>query len=57
MNGAQVTCIILYLITLVMAACLDGKPKTGKHSFAITLVSVIIGSALLYWGGFWTMDK
>jgi membrane protein DedA with SNARE-associated domain len=57
MNGAQVVCIILYLITLVLAAFLDGKPKTGKHSFALTFVSAILGCALLYWGGFWTINK
>jgi hypothetical protein len=37
---------------LILAAIMDGEPRTGKHKFSIAFVASLIGLGLLYWGGF-----
>lgn len=44
--------LALLLIGTLAAAHLHGKPKTGKHSFWVHLLSVSLGLGLLYWGSF-----
>ena len=44
--------LALTFLGLGVAAERSGKPRTGKHSFWLTVVSSLIGCGLLYWGGF-----
>ena len=44
--------IAIVIANLIVAAALDGEPKTGKHKFAVTLLGSSLGLGLLYWGGF-----
>lgn len=37
---------------LIMVATKHGKPKTGKDSIWIALISTAITTGLLLWGGF-----
>ena len=48
----QVVWIVLASIVLVLTAALDGKPKTGNHSFAVTFCGTAFGIWLLWCGGF-----
>lgn len=57
MNGAQITMVVLQAVALLVNANIHGKPRTGKHSFWITLTSCAISFAILYWGGFWSISK
>jgi hypothetical protein len=43
----------LFGLNVLMAAVLDGKPKGGEHSFAISVVACAIGVGILFAGGFW----
>lgn len=43
----------LFALSIIIAAALDGDPKTGKHSFATTVVSAAICVGILFAGGFW----
>ncbi len=44
--------LAIMVFNLLATAVLDGKPRTGKFSFPLTLCSAAISFALLYWGGF-----
>ena len=46
--------IILAILTYGLGhdAAMDGKPKTGKHSFGWALLGTVIVLGLLNWGGF-----
>jgi len=44
---------VLYVFGVCMSAARDGEPKTGKHSFPVTVVATAIGAWILYMGGFW----
>lgn len=44
--------LTLYAINLLITAAADGKPRTGKNSFAMTLCMTALGLGILYWGGF-----
>jgi hypothetical protein len=48
----QYTAVSLYVLSVVMAAVLDGEPKTGKHSFATSVVGTAFSAWLLWCGGF-----
>ena len=50
-NPAEITLLCLLAISLLAAANLHGKPKTGKHSFWASLVSSALTIALCYWAG------
>ncbi len=43
----------LFALSLISTAILDGDPKKGKHSFAVTLCSIAIVVFILHMGGFW----
>lgn len=53
MNAAQITLLVLVLISLLIQANKHGKPKKGNDNFWMFLVSVSIGQAILYWGGWY----
>ena len=44
--------IAFAVLGLIIGAALDGEPRTGKHKFAPSLVSIGLTFGLLYWGGF-----
>ncbi len=48
---AQHVYIALVIINLFVTAARDGKPRTGKYSFACDFVALLVGAALLWWGG------
>lgn len=52
LGAPQIIFLVFYAINLFGSAYLHGKPQTGKHNFFVTLVSTIIGIAILAWGGF-----
>jgi hypothetical protein len=53
-KAPQIKAICVYAFSILLDACRDGEPKTGKHKFSITLCGVMIGISILWWGGFWT---
>lgn len=44
-------------LNLLLAAALDGTPKSAKHSLAVTMLAVCLMAALLYFGGFFTVVR
>ena len=50
--GAQITYIVLVLISLMINSYQHGKPKEGKHNVFVYLISLGISASILYWGGF-----
>lgn len=54
----MIFCRVLFLIWMLlglgMTLALDGQPKTGKHSFWISLISCVIQVLLLWGGGFFS---
>lgn len=44
---------IVFVLNLSFGAVLHGQPKTGQHSFPVSLVGAGIGFGLLLAGGFW----
>lgn len=42
----------LTCLSLLLAAVMDGDPKTGTHKFSVTFVGTLLTFGLLYWGGF-----
>ncbi len=50
----QITWLILATIGIFIATALDGQPKTGKHSFAVTTFSTVMVGWLLWMGGFFS---
>lgn len=57
MSAAQITLAVLYVISLMMHAHDHGKPKTGRHSIISALIAFVVINSVLYWGGFWDMQK
>lgn len=53
MNGAQLTMLVFYVIVLSIELVMNGKPRTGKHSFLASTAVVAAIFSVLYWGGFW----
>ena len=49
---AQIIILALFFIGACLSANSHGKPKTGKESFWVWLISSLITLGLLYWGGF-----
>lgn len=54
MSWQGIVVIVIMAIEVLCAAFVDGEPKTGKISFARTLVTNAIWAMLLYTGGFWS---
>jgi len=52
MGISQIIMLVLLGLNLLMGANLHGKEKTGKHSFWIVLISVILYLSVLITGGF-----
>lgn len=48
----QIIFIVMMLFLLMTGSYLHGKPKKGKHSIINEIISVIIWTTLLYYGGF-----
>lgn len=52
MNWPQWIWVCLQLLMICIVAEEHGKPRTGNYDVRWTLVSVAVGTALLWWGGF-----
>lgn len=52
MGAPQIIVIVLYSISLCIAANQHGKPKEGKYNFWVSLIAMGIEVGLLIWGGF-----
>ena len=52
MGAPQILWIVMNVLGLLSSAILDGEPKTGIYSFAITFCGTCSQLALLWWGGF-----
>lgn len=48
----QIIVIVLYSISLCLAANQHGKPRDGEHNFWVSLIGTGIIIGLLVWGGF-----
>ena len=48
----QFIVLAILFINIGVALVTDGKPRTGKHSFMTTFISVVIQIWILYAGGF-----
>jgi LPXTG-motif cell wall-anchored protein len=53
MNGAQVTLIVLWALSVGISAAKHDQPKTGKESVWIALAGVVVMIGITWWGGFW----
>ncbi len=49
----QIVMILVYSLNLLIAANRHGKARTGKENFWTSLIGIVIGSTILYYGGFW----
>lgn len=49
----QIIMIVLIVVALARAVHMHGKPKKGNHDFRDDFISIVIGQALLIWGGFY----
>ncbi|WP_166884911.1 hypothetical protein [Massilia sp. CCM 8734] len=54
MTAPQVIMVAWLALSLGVSMSQHGKPRTGKHSFWISLTVVAINVAVLYWGGFFS---
>ena len=52
MGMSQILMIIILGTNLLLGAHLHGKPKTGDYDFGVTIISVLIFTFILYFGGF-----
>lgn len=50
----EVTLTAILAFQTLCFAFLDGKPKTGSYSFALSVCGTAITAFLLYMGGFWS---
>lgn len=48
----QILIIVLFSISLLLAANKHGREKSGKENFWTSLVAMAITVGLLIWGGF-----
>lgn len=39
-------------LSLLGGVVLDGEPKKGNHSLAVSMLNVCLSFGLLWWGGF-----
>lgn len=49
---AQIVYLVLFIFSLCNSAHRHGKPKSGRESFVIDFISLILQFMLMYWGGF-----
>jgi len=42
----------LFFLNLLMAAAMNGKPRSGEHNFAMSVMATLIGVIVLSFGGF-----
>jgi hypothetical protein len=54
MNGAQIAMAIMLAMSLGIDLAKHGEPKTGNYNFWTGLISLIIQTGILAWGGFWS---
>lgn len=52
LHAPQIIFLVLSAMSLGISLAMDGKPRAGKYSFLVTLISQAIGIGLVYWGGF-----
>ena len=52
MGAPQIIIIVLYSISLCIAANQHGKTIERKHNFWVSLIAIGIEVGLLIWGGF-----
>lgn len=52
MGAPQIIYLALTGVTMLLAANVHGKAKTGKYNFWNYFINTIIAISLLYWGGF-----
>lgn len=52
MGIPQIILIVLYSISLCIAANQHGKPRDGENNFWVSLIGTGIIIGLLVWGGF-----
>jgi len=50
--GAQITILILMVLSLIVGLAKDGQPREN-WSFDSVLASELILGIILWWGGFW----
>lgn len=50
----QIIWLCLAGLNLLGAIAMDGEPKTGKHSLALSMLGGGASFGLLYWGGFFS---
>jgi hypothetical protein len=53
----QITMALIYTLNLVLGVIFDGDRKTGKYSAGVSVATIVISAALLYFGGFWTVVR
>ena len=53
MSWQQIAVIIYIAFMLLAGVALDGKPRTGKYSYASVSIEMILLFIVLYTGGFW----
>jgi hypothetical protein len=51
MSGWMLAYLVLHILGLGHDLANDGKPKTGRHSFSVSLVASAICLGILYMGG------
>lgn len=44
----------LLCVGLLIAANQHGKPKTGDHNIAVSIIAITLQTIVLWSGGFWT---
>ena len=52
MGTSQIIMLVLLSLNLLLGAHFHGKERTGKYSFWVTLISVLIYLTLLITGGY-----
>lgn len=52
MKAPQIIIIVMYAMSLGIAAVQHGEPRNDKNNFFISSIAVAIQVALLIWGGF-----
>lgn len=54
MHTPQIIMVVLMALSLGIDFQRHGQPETGHHDAWTSLLAVVINSALLYWGGFYS---
>jgi hypothetical protein len=49
----QITILTVMALNLFVAAAKDGEPRSGKHSFAVSLCGACLSLWIMWSGGFY----